>query len=297
MEGQSARVARDGRDRLAVSGGQVDALEPTHAGVEDEQVPVVPARRVRHGQSRGHRLTGGHVEHGAAVVAHLAPPTRFIGGCHHGDEGRGSVSHRQAVEVTAVLRGQLGDERRPPARHEAVAGVEAGQAGEESVDDPQVRLAAVSGSPGDLVALDLAGDGRGAWQPAPVVAASGRNRGGELGVVPQRPDLPLACHRDPVRSDGDTHGPVEPAEGEGQLPISHTDGHELTGLIGRDQQRTPGFLEHARKQGAVVEPDLRTRPSSDAVIDGVVTSVASAPLVVDAVRHTRPQPQRAGRPR
>ena len=108
VEGQSARVARDGRDRLAVSGGQVDALEPTHAGVEDEQVPVVPARRVRHGQSRGHRLTGGHVEHGAAVVAHLAPPTRFVGACHHGDEGRGSVSHRQAVQVAAVLRRPAG---------------------------------------------------------------------------------------------------------------------------------------------------------------------------------------------
>ena len=107
----------------------------------------------------------------------------------------------------------------------------------------------VSGPPGDLVALDPAGDGRGAWQPAPVVAASGRDRGGELGVVLQRPDLPLACHRDPVRADGDTHGPVEPAEGEGQLPISHTDGHELTGLIGRDQQRTPCFLEHAEETG------------------------------------------------
>ena len=147
MEGQSARVARDGRDRLSASRGQVDTLEQAHAGVEDEQASLVPARRVRHRQSRGHRLTGGHVEHGAAVVADHAPPTRFVGGSHHGDEGRGSVAHRQAVQVTAVLRGQPGDERRPPARHEAVAGGEAGQAGEEGVDDPQVRLAAVSGSP------------------------------------------------------------------------------------------------------------------------------------------------------
>ena len=192
----------------------------------------------------------------------LAPPARLVGGCHHGDEGRGSVAHRQTVEVAAVLRGQLGDERRPPARHEAVAGVEAGQAGEQGVDDPQVRLAAVRGPPGDLVALDRAGDGRGARQPAPVVAAGGRDRGGELGVVMQRPDLTLACHRDPVRADGDAHGPVEPAEGEGQLPVSDSDGDELTGLIGRDQQRTPGLLQHPRELVAVVEPDLGTRPVS-----------------------------------
>ena len=225
---------------------------------------------------------GGHVEHGAAVVARLAPPARFVGRGHHGDEGRGSVSHRQAVEVAAVLRGQLGDERRPPARHEAVAGVEAGQAGEQGVDDPQVRLAAVGGPPRDLVALDRAGDGRGARQPAPVVAAGGRDRGGELGVVAQRPDLPLAPHRDPVRSDGDTHGPVEPAEGEGQLPVGHTDGHELAGLIGRDQQRTPGLLEHARETGRCGGTGPPSSPASRSSRDAASASGTASPALTSA---------------
>ena len=260
MEGQSARVARDGRDRLAASRSEVDALEPAHAGVEDEQAALVPARRVRHRQSRGHRLTGGHVEHGAAVVAGLAPPTGFVRVSHHGDEGRGPVSHRQAIEVAAVLRRQLGDERRPPARHEAVAGSRPARQ-EKSVLTIQRSGSPLSrGPPGDLVALDLADDDRGAWQPAPVVAARGLDHRRELGVVVQRPDLSLACHRDAVRTDGDPHDPVEPAEGEGQLPVGHADGDELARLVGRHQQRTAGFLEDVRELGAVVVADLGRPP-------------------------------------
>ena len=83
-------------------------------------------------------------------------------------------SHGQAVQVAPVLRGQLRDERRPPARHEAVARIEAGQAGEQRVDDPQVRLVTRVVAPGDLVALDRAGHDRGARQPAPVVPACRR---------------------------------------------------------------------------------------------------------------------------
>ena len=41
--------------------------------------------------------------------------------------------------------------------------------------------------------------------------------------------------------------PSSGVKAQRQLSLSHTDGHQLTGLIGRNQQRTPCFLEHARK--------------------------------------------------
>ena len=73
-----------------------------------------------------------------------------------------------------------------------------------------------------------------------------RNRIGKRGVVRQRPDLPLSGDRDPISPDGDFDGPVEPVEGERQLPIGDADGYQLTRLIGR-YNKAPGFGQHARK--------------------------------------------------
>src|SRR4051794_17272267 len=53
---QAAGVSRKYRDILAVSGGRINPFQPTHAGVQDEQVPVVPARRMRHRESGRHHL-------------------------------------------------------------------------------------------------------------------------------------------------------------------------------------------------------------------------------------------------
>src|SRR3954453_10973717 len=56
VKGQAAGVSRKYRDILAVSGGRINPFQPTHAGVQDEQVPVVPARRMRHRESGRHHL-------------------------------------------------------------------------------------------------------------------------------------------------------------------------------------------------------------------------------------------------
>ena len=64
---------------------------------------------------------------------------RRVGRAQHGHVlAASSVDHRQAVQVAAVLGRERADERRPPARHEAVRVVERGQAGEARVDDPQL---------------------------------------------------------------------------------------------------------------------------------------------------------------
>ena len=55
-EREPTGVARDQGDDLTMSRRLVDSLESTHPGVQDVQLPVVPARGVRHRQSRGHWL-------------------------------------------------------------------------------------------------------------------------------------------------------------------------------------------------------------------------------------------------
>ena len=51
-----------------------------------------------------------------------------------------AIDHAESVEVTAVGRLQLGDERWPPAGREAGRVVKRAQAGETGVDDPEFGL-------------------------------------------------------------------------------------------------------------------------------------------------------------
>ena len=86
--------------------------------------------------------------------------------------------------MAAVLGRQRREERRPPARHEAVPAVERAQAAEGRVDQPQLVA-----RPGQLVGLDLAGEVGGARQEAGVVPAGRLDAGGEVGGGAQEPDL------------------------------------------------------------------------------------------------------------
>ncbi len=91
---------------------------------------------------------------------------RPVGGAQGGDVGHPVVADRQAVEVAAVLGRQRGDERRRPARDEAVGGVERGQAGERGGHQPQLT----SGE-GQVVDGDVTGDVAVAREVAGVVGA------------------------------------------------------------------------------------------------------------------------------
>ena len=87
----------------------------------------------------------------------------------NGDGNTGPSGPARKVEVAAVGRLQRRDERRPPPRREAGRAVESAEAGEAGVDHPELAASA----PGQLVALDVAGDVAGAGQEAGVVLASG----------------------------------------------------------------------------------------------------------------------------
>ena len=142
VEGQAAGVAgqRGHVSRRPVA--RSTRTSRAHARVEHPEAAVVPARRVRHGQTRASppRREATSSRRRCRCAACRQPPGVSVCAIAVTKRGR-SVPHRQAVEVAAVLRRPARDERRPPARHEAVARVEAGQAGEQRVDEPQVRLA------------------------------------------------------------------------------------------------------------------------------------------------------------
>ena len=56
--------------------------------------------------------------------------------------------------MTAIFRGQGADKRRPPARHEAMLGIERTQATEAGVHQPEFMVARIR----QFVNVDVAGD-------------------------------------------------------------------------------------------------------------------------------------------
>ena len=73
---------------------------------------------------------GAHVHDNAAVAAAVAPAVGHVAGADRRHVAGLPSVQGQAVEVAAVLGGQLAQERRPPQRREAVALAEGGQAAE-----------------------------------------------------------------------------------------------------------------------------------------------------------------------
>src|SRR5262249_31523607 len=127
-----------------------------------------------------------------ATAVRLGPPpaARRVGFAQGGDVLRSAVHQDQAVEVAAVLGGKGGDERRPPARHETVLGVQRTQAREARVDHPKF----VTG-PRYLMNADVAGDVAGARQITRIVQAARLDLRGEVGGVPKHPDLAVRAKR------------------------------------------------------------------------------------------------------
>src|SRR6185312_6248427 len=103
---EAAGIAGAERHRLEPAGREVDIAEIAVAGIEQPQLAVVPARRMRHRETGQDRLAARNVEHHAAGAAMLAPAVGDIAPADEGDEGRLAVAHREAVEVAAVLGGE-----------------------------------------------------------------------------------------------------------------------------------------------------------------------------------------------
>ena len=140
VAGETARVTGHRCDLLAFAVVRVHSLDPAVARVEDQQLVAVPTRRVRHRQSLAQDLSVCDVQNGPGAVFVRAPACGLVAAAEHRHGRRATVAHREPVEVAAVLCGETGDERRTPAGHEAVIGMQVRQAGEQRVDDPQVGL-------------------------------------------------------------------------------------------------------------------------------------------------------------
>ena len=88
-------------------------------------------------------------------------------------------------------------------------------------------------SPGHLMDLDLARHVRGPRQETCVVVPLRLDMGGDLGRVPQKPDLARRPHCNPAVPYRHTHGTLEVMERKDDLTTIEADHPELARLVGR----------------------------------------------------------------
>ena len=255
-EVEPAGEARHLGDRLVSAGPRVDEPERPRPRLADPEPPAVPPRRVGHRQPPRDDLAAGHVQEDAAPGLVRPPAVRLIGLPQRRDVARAAVDHPQAVEVAAVGRLQGRDERRPPPGGEAGRAVERAEAGEAGVDHPQL----LAGTPGHLVALDVAGDVAGAGQEAGVVAPRRVDPGRDGRDVDVLPDLDRRADGEPAAVEGQAHRGLEaPEVGVEVVPLV-ADHHQLAGLVGRHQQRGAELPQQAGEVRRVDGPQrLRLR--------------------------------------
>src|SRR5947209_6769440 len=101
----------------------------------------MPARGMRHGKTAGDELAAVHVQDAAAAGFVDAPAARSISRAQSGDIARDGLSlfvksHRQAVEVTTIVRGERGDKGGPPTGDKTVVGVERAETRETGAHHP-----------------------------------------------------------------------------------------------------------------------------------------------------------------
>ena len=258
------RKARDLHHHPSRSGWDVHQRKLTGARFQHPESAIVPAGRVGHGEPAGHHGIGGDIEQASAARLGLTPAILLVGLAERGGESRLAVHHHEPVEVAAILGGERRDEGRPPARHEAVIGVERAQAGKTGTDDPQL----VTG-PGDLVDSDITRDVARARKEARIVLAGWLDARGDVGSVAQKPDAVAGTERHTAGIDCQAHWLVESPDESGQsLPFGARD-QELVGLIGADNERRSELGEERRKAFGLSIPKLdrcrRRRTLADAL--------------------------------
>ena len=215
----------------------------------------MPPRRVRHRQAAEQHLAGLDLDQDAAVLLVLPPAARRVGLAQGGDEGRPALDQAQPVQVAAVLRGQLGDERRPPARHEAVDPVERAQAGEARVDEPEpVPCPRPSRGSGRRRC-----NGRRRGRKQASCRPSGAEPAGDGRGVVVFPDLQRRADGQPVAVAGQAHRLAEAAEVRVQRAVVGPEHHQLAGLVGGDEDREAQLLEDRGEAGGVHAAQRRQR--------------------------------------
>ena len=181
---------------------------------------------MRHRQSANHGLVAGDIDHHAAASAVFAPAIDHVGGPDRGNEGRASFFHRQAVQMTAVLGGQLAQKRRAPQRLETVRLADGGQAAEQGIDEDQLAV----GIDRHVVDIEVARGVADLRQVKRVVAVLGFALGEQ---VLETPDLVQAAHPQPVGCCAQTHAAIEAALECGEFAIAlQAQKEQLADLVG-----------------------------------------------------------------
>ena len=212
---------------------EVDGRQRALARLEHPEPVAIPARRVRHREPARRSSPSTRRRSGPRRSPCSRASRRRVGLAERGDVADPVVDHRQAVEVAAVLGGERGDERRPPAGHEAVLVVERRQAGEAGGDDPE--LAAGVGDVVDRGCRRCSGCGAGSSRRR-ACSGAGSSFSQTCGQVLVLPDLRAGC---PTAS-------LEPCQ---QMPIGRLEAAEVgveavarlagadqaAGLVGADQ--------------------------------------------------------------
>ena len=152
----------DGPPRPAL---QIDLGQASFAGFKQPELSLIPARRVRHGKPAKQDFIALYVHQDAASGLVRSPTAGCVGFSQGGDVLGMTIDHGDAIEMTAVFRGQSADKRRAPARMKTMLGVERAKTTEAGVDDPKLVVAV----PRKLVDVDVAGDMNAARQIAGVV--------------------------------------------------------------------------------------------------------------------------------
>src|SRR5262245_30392655 len=119
MEGEAAQEARQEGPVFELSRLAVDAAEMAAARVENPERSLFESRRVRHRQFFGQDLIRIEINDDAAVGAPVAPAVDHIAAADSRDIAGPALFHTESVQMAAILRRQLADERRFPDGAEA----------------------------------------------------------------------------------------------------------------------------------------------------------------------------------
>lgn len=237
-----AFVVRVPSPRWFVAAGSVDRDQPSSAGIQYPQQAAVTPRRMRHREPPRHGLPRGDVDHTTAVGLVGPPALRLVRFSMRRNKPGKPFFHRQPIQIAPVLRRQVADEGRSPARHETVAIFQRTQTRKQGVDQPQSAL-----TPSHLVPVNVARHERTPHEPAAVMRVERWYATGQFVGRVQPMDVPPRAH-------GKPHHPLEVVEPKPQTTLLHAHDNQLPRLIRGHQKRCTQMLQNPRKITRVLEP-------------------------------------------
>ena len=126
-EVEAAREARQLRHHLCRT-TRLGAHQVAGTGGQKPQPIPIPARRMRHAQFVGQHLVAVDVHDQATGHLVLAPATGTVGTTQHGNIARPAFTETQTIQMATIRQFVGADERRSPARYEAVFRAQRAQA-------------------------------------------------------------------------------------------------------------------------------------------------------------------------